>query len=345
VEFRPKVGVAPLLFLISYALDADSWRPEDAHVAADMNLAEAIVPLFARAVHRALAPGLLQGYQNRKDTLATIRGRVRMADQFRACIGLPLPVEVTYDDYTPDILENQLLSTAVDTLGRLHLRHQPSYTSLARLRAQLSDVNPIAIGRHDVPEPFWTRLNERYRRAVALARLIITTAGVQARVGGHDASALLVNTNQVFERFIRAALREQLHLTDATFPPAARGHAIYLDRGSKPAVKLEPDLSWWAHGQCVFAGDCKYKRADGDVPNADIFQMLAYLTALRLDEGWLIYAIGEGIASDIAIDYAGKRVRVRVVDITRAPTEILDQMFDLAAEIRQVAENQRRTWQ
>lgn len=66
---------------------------------------------------------------------------------------------------------------------------------------------------------------------------------------------------------------------------------MYLDTGR--SVRLEPDLSWWDAGRCVFAGDCKYKRTNGTIPNADIYQMLAYLTALQLPEGLLIYAAGE----------------------------------------------------
>jgi 5-methylcytosine-specific restriction enzyme subunit McrC len=45
--------------------------------------------------------------------MPAVWGRVRMASQVRSRAGLPLPVEIAYDDYTPDILENQLLRTAV----------------------------------------------------------------------------------------------------------------------------------------------------------------------------------------------------------------------------------------
>lgn len=180
IELRPKVGITPVLFLVSYALDPRVWKVESAYVAKDANLAEAIVPLFARAAQDALRPGLLHGYRHYEDTVSTIRGRVRMADQFRARAGLPLPVEVSYDDFTPDVLENQLLRTAVDVLGRLHLRHQPSRLALTHLHQQLSGISTAFRAADFVPEPHWTRLNERYRPAVSLARLIISTGGLEA---------------------------------------------------------------------------------------------------------------------------------------------------------------------
>ncbi|MGH4009542.1 MAG: McrC family protein [Pseudonocardiaceae bacterium] len=231
VELRPKVGIAPVLFLLSYALDPKAWREPHAELVRDMNLAEAIVPLFARAVQAALRPGLLHGYRTREDTLATVRGRVRMADQMRARTGLAMPVEVVYDEFTPNILENRLLRTAVDVLGRLRLRHQTSRRALARLHQQLNGIGNLIVGNREVPEPVWTRLNERYRPAVSLARLIVTTAGLEAQAGGEDASAFVVDMNDVFERFVQAALREQLRLDTKAFPAASRGHPVYLDTG------------------------------------------------------------------------------------------------------------------
>ena len=237
LELRPKIGVAPVLFLISYALNPKSWNAGQAQLARDANLAEAVIPLFTRTMQHTIRAGLLHGYRRREDTLASVRGRVRITDQFRARTGLPLPVEVAYDDFTPDILENRLLRTAVDTLGRLYLRHEDSRTALARLRLQLNGISTLTPARRGVPEPHWTRLNDRYRPAVALARLIISTAGLEARAGGIDASVFLIDMNAVFERFIRVALREALRLDIRTFPPAARGHhPVQLDKeGDDPA--------------------------------------------------------------------------------------------------------------
>jgi 5-methylcytosine-specific restriction enzyme subunit McrC len=337
VELRPKIGVAPVLFLISYALNPKSWKLEQAQLARDANLAEAVIPLFTRTIHQTIRPGLLHGYRRREETLTSVRGRIRITDQFRARTGLPFPVEVAYDDFTPDILENQLLRTAVDTLGRLYLRHQDSRTSLDRLRLQLNGISTLTPDRRGIPEPHWTRLNERYRPAVALARLIISTAGLEARAGGVDASVFLIDMNAVFERFIRVALREALRLDIRRFPPAARGHhPVQLD--AEGTIRLEPDLSWWTSDGCVFVGDCKYKKTDDTIPNADIYQMLAYLTALQLTRGLLVYAAGEDIPHSITIPFAGKSVLIRTIDISQPPNNVLTQIVKLASLIRSITD-------
>lgn len=335
VELRPKIGLAPVLFLVSYALDPESWKREQAELAPDANLAEAVIPLFASTAQQALRSGLLHGYRRREDALTSVRGRIRITDQFRTRTGLPLPIEVAYDDFTPDILENQLLRTAVDVLGQLYLRHPDSHASLARLHQQLQGISSLAADRRGVPEPRWTRLNERYRPAVALARLIISTAGLEARAGGEDASVFLIDMNAVFERFIRVALREALRLDVHVFPPAARGRLVHLD--VEHGVPLEPDLSWWMDNRCVFAGDCKYKRTEGAIPNADVYQMLAYLTALQLDDGLLVYAAGEEVPHSITIPFADKHVRIRTIDVTQPPRDVLTQIANLANLVRSIA--------
>ncbi|WP_448616209.1 McrC family protein [Modestobacter sp. URMC 112] len=335
VELQPKIGIAPVLFLLSYALDAKAWRETSAELVCDANLAEAIVPLFVRAAQAALRPGLLHGYRPRDDTLVTVRGRVRLAEQMRVRTGLPMPVEVRYDEFTPDILENRLLRSAVDVLGRLRLRHRGPRIALARLRQQLNGIGGLVVDRRDLREPMWTRLNERYRPAVALARLILSGAGLEAQWGGQDASALIVDMNAVFERFIRVALREALRLDEKAFPAASRGQRIHLDVGR--SVPLEPDLSWWVAGRCLFAGDCKYKRTAGTIPNADVYQMLAYLTALRLPEGLLIYAAGETVPPDLRIEHVDKRVHVRTINVAQPPAVVLANVRTLSALVRGMA--------
>ena len=203
VELRPKIGIAPVLFLVSYALDPKSWKARTGGTRTRRQSRRSRYP--AVRPHRAAGDPtrIAARLRRREDTLTSVRGRVRIAEQFRTRTGLPLPIEVVYDDFTPDILENRLLRTAVDILGRLYLRHRDSHTALAMLRQQLNGISSMAPDSRGVPEPHWTRLNERYRPAVALARL-------EARAGGEDASVFLIDMNAVFEGFIRVALREAL---------------------------------------------------------------------------------------------------------------------------------------
>jgi 5-methylcytosine-specific restriction enzyme subunit McrC len=87
----------------------------------------------------------------------------------------------------------------------------------------------------------------------------------------------------------------------------------------------------------VFAGDCKYKRTEGVIPNTDVYQMLAYLTALRLSDGLLVYAVGEDVPHTITIPFADKCILIRTIDVTQAPSAVLTQIANLAGLIRSIA--------
>src|SRR4029450_6582928 len=81
-------------------------------------------------------------------------------------------------------------------------------------------------------------------------------------------------------------------------------------------------------------GDCKYKNPAAPPPD-DCYQLLAYLTALNLTHGMLIYAGTNNITPpDLTIQAAAKHIHLRTLDLHRSPHEVLSQTADLANEIK-----------
>ena len=100
-------------------------------------------------------------------------------------------------------------------------------------------------------------------------------------------------------------------------------------------MHLEPDLSWWESGKCTFVGDAKYKRVyDGHAPNADIYQMLAYVTALDLPGGLLVYAKGEAENRVYRVRHTGKAIEVASLDLSGRLEDILVDVGRLAGRVR-----------
>ena len=87
-------------------------------------------------------------------------------------------------------------------------------------------------------------------------------------------------------------------------------------------VNLRPDLSWWdGETSVTFVGDAKYNKISGQQirsPNADLYQMLAYTTALDLPGGLLIYAKGEADSwQRTSSGTPDKRLEVFALDLDR----------------------------
>jgi len=242
------------------------------------------------------------------------------------------PVEVVYDDFTEDIEPNRLIRAAVDRLERLRLRSPDSRVLLRRTRGALERVSLREYHPTRLPEISWNRLNEHYRGAVGLAKLILGNTSFDLGHGDAQASAFLLDMNEVFEAFVVAALREALGLGPSAFPRGARGRSLWLDEDRR--VRLEPDLSWWEGAACIFVGDVKYKRvAASGVKNADLYQLLAYTVATGLPSGLLLYAAGECEPVEHEVVELGRRLEVRTLDLTGTPDDILGQIGELAEQV------------
>ena len=156
-----------------------------------------------------------------------------------------------------------------------------------------------------VPEVKFDRLNEHYRSVATLARLVLRHGAFEAGRGKVRTPGFLMDMNQVFQEFVTVGLRECLELSEHSFHSDNRlsgEYLVHLDEAGR--VRLQPDLSWWDGRVCTFVGDAKYKRTkDERVPNADLYQMLAYATALDLPGGLLVYAEGDAEGGSSTLDH------------------------------------------
>ena len=336
VEILPKLDIASVVFMISYALDPRRWRPEEIGFVRSDSLVEAILPGFVRQTRQALGRGVLRGYREEEAALSTVRGRLRFDDQIRRRFGIFPPVEVRYDEFTADMPENRLLKAAIARLARLRLRHDDSRRTLRALDVALDEVSLVEFDPNRLPEISYTRLNEHYRPAVELAKLILKATSFELKTGGVRSSAFLVDMNAVFEDFVVVALREALRLSERAFPQGARDRPLYLDEARR--IRLKPDISWWDGTVCNFIGDLKYKRLGADaVVNADIYQLLAYSLATGLPSGLLVYAAGEAEPMVYRIPGADKRLEVVTIDVSGSPEDVLARVRSLARRVEDMA--------
>ena len=114
-----------------------------------------------------------------------------------------------------------------------------------------------------------------------LSRLILRHSAFESGWGEVRASGFLMDMNALFQEFLTVALREMLGVSSHTFGECP---IPTLDKGGH--VHLRPDLVWRDGSDFIFVGDAKYKNITCEkVPNADIYQMLAYCTVANLTWG------------------------------------------------------------
>jgi 5-methylcytosine-specific restriction enzyme subunit McrC len=320
LRVRPKLPIGRLFWLLGHARNDRGWRPEPAELSTVQDLLPAMAVAFSTAVSRALAPGVLQGYRIAEEASYTLRGRLREADQLRRRLGLAVPLEVRYDDYSVDIPENQILRAAADQLRAVPGIPATARQGLHRIGQTLANVTRLIAGA-PLPPTTDTRLTARYRPALRLARLVLARHGTEHHAGGLRAAGFAFNLNQVFEDWLTAVLSQAF--TDGT---VVAQHPMTLDAAG--TVGMKPDITWWRNGTCRAVIDAKYKRSTA---NADLYQMLAYCTTLGLPQGHLVYANDHAPRCEHQLTGAGVRVVAHGLDLA-APLE------DLRAQIRHIAD-------
>jgi 5-methylcytosine-specific restriction enzyme subunit McrC len=336
VHIEPKVPIGRLLFLVGYAQQQQRWQQEQIEVREAPDLLPVAAHAFARAADRALREGVLLGYREIDAELPQVVGRIRESEQLRVRYGFPLPVEVRYDDFTSDIVENQLLLSAAHRLLRLADIYAETRKSLHHLLLRLTGVRGLEPGRS---RPRWypTRLNRRYSTALGLAELVLRGASYELDTGNNlRADGLLVlNMWKVFEDFVTAGLTSALSSYGGECRAQDTRH--HLDEGL--LFQLKPDLVYDrpepdGSQKPAAVVDAKYVIETGSSAHRDhIYQVLAYCTAAQVSRGYVVYAEGPAQPSIHRINASDIEIVQYHLDLSKPPTELLSQLRKLAARI------------
>ncbi|MFJ2731630.1 McrC family protein [Streptomyces sp. NPDC087317] len=331
LRIAPKIHVDRLLYLLAYAPGHAKWSEEPVEAGVRHELLPAVGYAFTEATDRALRPGVLLGYREVDDTLPMLRGRLRAPAQLRRRPGLALPLEVTYDDHTPDISENRLLLGATRRLIRLP-GLDPALR--ARLRRIVVQLDGVTAPRPGAPLPVWTatRLNTRYQRALGLAELILHGASYELDDGRRVlVDGLLLEMWRVFETFLATALGEELkRRAGGRAEPRDRDH--HLDLGKKELLKPDlihylPPVDGGRRLAPAIIVDAKYK--DG-TKRADLYQMFAYCVRLGVSEGHLVSAAGNENLMEVPVADGMVRLYRHVVDLSLPYRELRARIAELA---------------
>lgn len=329
---QPKLPLDNLFFMLGYGAGLTSWRVDRFPFAQDGDLLRAIGWMYEAEVRSALLGGLTRGYQAREETLSTLRGRIDIGAQVRRRQHQPFPLECRYDEYTADTDLNRVLKAAVLRL----LRIPGLDPDLARsLRFRLHSFEEIATTEYSpaiVPDLTFNRLNERWEAAARLAQLILRGHSVRDAEGRVLGTGFTVDMNRLFERFVEAVVRE------VSMRAGWRVEA-QQERKLSARVTMKPDLLLSRGGADFAVADVKYKAPDQGWTHPDLYQMLAYCTALDLPSGLLIYA-GDAPPQSHVVERSGVRIEIDGLHLGGPREELLKRTHQIGGRLVDAAQRQ-----
>jgi 5-methylcytosine-specific restriction enzyme subunit McrC len=148
-------------------------------------------------------------------------------------------------------------------------------------------------------------------------------------VGSLPMHGFVLNMPKVFEDFLTKSLRAAL----VPYGGQVKSQkTVHLDEAQ--LIRIQPDIVWMEGRQPMAVVDAKYKAEKPDgFPDADLYQALAYATALNLEAAHLVYAKGNEPAQSYTVRHAGTRITAHTLDLETSLPDLLGQVAHLAARI------------
>jgi 5-methylcytosine-specific restriction enzyme subunit McrC len=284
---RPKVPLANLFFLLDplapYPAARDCSTPEDGREALDF-----LAGQLARRLRERADAGLHRGYDERQTAGPFLLGRLDAAAQLRGTAAHKEQLHCRHDAFTADVLCNRAARSAAELARASPLLRDETRAALDAALRGFAEVTAIAL----TPD-VWAALDaaapEAYRPLLDLARLLADALAPGVATGPTPGPAFLLNLEQVFERFLTRMISTAAEASRwrATAQPLLRAS---VPVAGQPDLNIRPDVLVLWEGTARLVVDAKWKRLGATplVP-ADVYQVLAYCSALNVGRAALVY--------------------------------------------------------
>lgn len=315
---EPKTQIDTLFALLARVYDPhrEIFRDEPQTYSDVQELFEFVVRVFVTHVEELIARGIVRGYRSVRENARVIRGKLLLADTLRHRPGLFDEHVCRFSEFTADIPENQILRATVMALLPYPYREQNLTARLRRIVLALGD----APYEGDVFQLFqrltFHRLNEPYRPALALARLVLERLTLSGSVGNEAFVAYWIDMNWLFEAYVTAVIQDMARQWGLILR-AQETHM--LDTGRR--VETRPDMILYAPHAPRLVLDAKYKLA---AQQQDIYQAVAYCHSLQVAHAALVHPANEQAPSG-TITLKGQpawRISYLSLDLSGNPTQL-----------------------
>jgi 5-methylcytosine-specific restriction enzyme subunit McrC len=331
----PKVGISNVLKMYDYATLEFRSGDFDVEIREDDNFFDLLTRFFINEVEKLCRSKYRRFYAPKTENLLTIKGKVLIAETVQRNILLP-HVYCEYQDFTDDILDNQILKYANYLLMKANVGNVRIGDKFHKLRGFNAFFDNVSINPrlscNDVDRVKYTRLNQGYEKAHKLSRFFIEHLHVTQGLGNKQFYSFMIPMDQLFEDFVRQVMiifKQTCSVIDGN-----RGKKLYLD-SKKLFAQIKPDIILQKGDEIRLVLDCKYKKTniipdDDEVDIAkpspsDIYQMVSYMVGLDCPHGVLIYPKDECERAEIPIQVEDKEytIHIRQIDLRNLDQENL----------------------
>lgn len=331
IIIEPKIPVQTLFAILARVYDPEKEYFQDlVHPFTTINdLFEFIVSFFCAHTEDLIKRGLLRGYQSHTEDLQMIRGRLLILETLHRSPGVYDSHWCSFRNFTPDIKENRVLLWTAYVLHTWDFSDPILFNRIHRIQQAMAHVLLDPDARLLLDGMEFHRLNDTYKPALTLARLILDHLAFTGITGNEPFKAYLINMNTLFQDYLAVVIDQGLESKGFRVKTTEQHK---LDKHNK--VNIEPDILIYDKVNPVLVVDAKYKLNKAE---DDLYQMLAYCHTLDLPQGILIHPESETApAGSIEIRGAGEiLVDYLSLDLNGTPEQLKENAAILVEKIKE----------
>jgi 5-methylcytosine-specific restriction enzyme subunit McrC len=324
---HPKIPLQNLFFLLDPD-DSVSAAPDEIAPAPGLEILDFLAGRLARLLAERGAAGLRRGYRECAEEGPFLHGRIDVAAQLREGVGRKDRLHSVRDDFTADVPCNQAPKATAERLLASSLLGGRAREALLQALRGFEEVTTAPLRPDVFAAAEADRLAEGYRPLLDLCRLLADALGPSDVAGAMPCPAFLLDMERVFERSVTRGVTEAFTDADGWTAAAQQTHVV------APGVEMRPDVTVYRDGRPIMVVDAKWKRPVGAPSPADLYQMLAYCTALGVGRAALVYPGRRDSVQAFPLHHAPIRVEMHTLRVVGEPARCLRSLKRMGRALR-----------
>jgi 5-methylcytosine-specific restriction enzyme subunit McrC len=258
-----------------------------------LNFFEIFIYFFARNLNELIKSIQIKEYIKSSEELRFIKGRIdtrRYTNPARLHI-----VPCNYHEFSIDNTLNRTLKYTCYLMSRM-VKTNDTFRLLRSIMGILDPITLSSVSLSEIDIIQFTRLNIKFKPFIRICRIFLSHSTLILRASDVETFSLLIPMEKLFEKFIAEVLKEDPDYffgpETYIFPQQDIGNLANYEDGTR-VFNLRPDIVI-KKGPKVAIIDTKYKLLNDEdrkygVPQADVYQMYAYVTKIDAISSMLLY--------------------------------------------------------
>lgn len=306
---RPKIPLANVFAMLDPLADVPSESDRIAGQKGTETL-DFLAGQLARRMAERVAAGLHRAYRECCEQGAVLHGRFDLPAQLREAPGRKDQLRSQYEDLSADLPCNRTIKTTAEMLSASPLLSEEIRAALRQALAGFEGVSSVPLSVQSWNAVDVARLPAEYRPLLELCRLLADSLTPNDTAGNTPGPSFLLDLERVFEMHVTREISGAFARSRNNTVTVQVARTVNESIADQPDITMRPDLTIDCDGRTVLVIDAKWKRLPGNAETTDLYQVLAYSTALGAEGAVLVYPGKKWSIREYGFTYTPLRLRI-----------------------------------